>query len=248
MSNQEYRLCTALEGCTQRYRILWYRVALVGLCSTALLTAHCPRVLGQGLLGTRYAAVSFLMSRPNDDLLQEINDWAYGVNVITNFPITETLDINVDLSNGWFDGETMVGTTPVRFDSDITGFSAKVNKHFIPGGVVDPFAGIGIGYAKATIETSVGSTSLFGTDDNTFVDFVAGFEWKATDQFTIRPQISSGDSLDDFDIEEVIKDNLYLETQFIRWWNENWFTGFVIGSDFDDTEVGLGFFLGYGAW
>ena len=188
------------------------------------------------------------MARPNDDLLQDISDWMYGVDVIANFPITQTFDINVDITNRWFDGETEVGSTPVSFNSDITGFSAKINKHFFPEGVIDPFVGIGVGYAKATLEASSSSTSLFSNDDNTFVDFVAGLEWKATDQFTIRPQITSGDSLDDFDVEDVLKDNLFLETQFIHWWNENWFSGFAIGSDFDDTEVGLGFFLGYGAW
>jgi len=64
----------------------------------------------------------------------------------------------------------------------------------------------------------------------------------------IRPQMTSGDSLDDFDVEDVFEENLVLETQFIWWWNERWFSGFAIASDFDDLEIGLGYFVGYGAW
>lgn len=231
-----------------RNRFLRPGVVKVASCLAILLAGECPDVSGQGLLGKRYASVGFTMERPNDDLLQDISDWMYGTSVITNLPLTETIDINVDLTLGWFDGNTQIGSTPVSFDSDIISFSAQINKHFLPERAVDPFVGIGVGYARGTFEMSVGSSTLFSNENITVVDFVAGFEWKATDRLAIRPQITSINSLDDFDLDEVIKDNLFFETQFIWWCNENWFTGFAIGSDFDDTEIGLGFFLGYGAW
>ena len=231
-----------------RSRCLWHGVAKAVSCLAILLAGQCPDVSGQGLLGKRYVGVGFTMEHPNDDLLQDISDWMYGANVITNFPLTETWDVNLDFGLGWFGGTTEIASVPVSFDTDIISFEAKIIKHFFPEGAIDPFAGIGVGYAKGTFEMSVGPTTVFNNEDITFVDFVAGFEWKATDRLAIRPQITSIDFLDDFDVDEVIKDYLFFETQFIWWCNENWFTGFTIGSDFDDTEIGLGFFLGYGAW
>ena len=220
----------------------------VASCLAILLAGQCPDVSGQGLLGKRYVGVGYTIQRPNDDLLQDISDWMYGANINTNFPLTETWDVNLNFGLGWFGGTTEIASVPVSFDMDITILSATIIKHFFPEGAIDPFAGIGVGYNKITAEASVDSVSVVDSDEDVKVKFVAGFEWKVTDRLAISPLISSGDSLTDFDIDEVIKDNLFFETQFIWWCNENWFTGLAIGSDFDDTEIGLGFFLGYGAW
>ncbi len=232
-----------------RYPILasvGHRVAVVFACLLFSFWSPNSQALGQGLLGKQFVSVGFSVERPNDSLLQDISDWAYDVTIIGNLPLTETIDINVDLSTGWFDGTTNVGAIPITFDLDVTSFSAIVVKHFLPEKRIDPFTGIGIGYSKTKLKASSGTVTTSSEDDDVSLEWVAGFEWKLTERWALRPQIRGVDSLDGFDFGNVLVDNLFVETQVIYWWNERWFSGFAIGSDFDDTEVALGFFLGFG--
>jgi len=224
------------------------RFVVVFSCAVLGYLAHSPQASGQGLLGKRFVGSSFVMARPNDPLLQDIDDWVVGVGIIGNLPLTETFDINVALGTGWFDGSTIVGSVPIAFDSDVTSFSTTIIKHFLPEGRIDPFAGIGMGYTKINLEVSSGTVSTSSSDDDVGLDWVAGLEWRITDKWALRPMISGDDSLDGFDFGDILVENLFVETQVIYWWNERWFSGFTIGSDFDDTEVALEFLLGYGRW
>ena len=203
---------------------------------------------GQGLLGQKYVGFEFQLDRPNSELLQEISEWGYAVNVVSNYPLTETIDISAEIGNGWFGGTAVDGGIPIEFDTDITEFSVRLNKHLWPDELIDPFAGIGIGYVKGTLEASSGGITLIGTDEEAFVDFVAGFEWRFNDRFTLRPQIQSASSLEDFDVDEVLDDNLFFNTYVVSWWTEHWFSAVGVGSDFDDVDVQLSFLLGFGNW
>jgi len=162
--------------------------------------------------------------------------------------VTETFDLNVGLSRGWLDGTATVGSVPIAFDTDLLSVHARIIKHLFPESTADPFAGIGVRYQKANIEASSGTGITSSSDDDVSLDWVAGLEWKLADRWALRPQIRGVDSLDGFDFGNVLVDNQFVETQVIYWWNERWFSGFAIGSDFDDTEVALEFFLGFGQW
>lgn len=199
-------------------------------------------------MGKKYVGLEFAMRSPNDDLLKQLNDWGYGVKVMGNLPLTDTLDLNAEIGSDWFDGGATVGTIPVEYDVDVTAFTVQLNKHLLPEGPIDPFAGIGIGYGKATVRASVNGASASGSNDDAYVRFIAGFEWKVNECFAIRPQIESSDTIEGFDVENVIDEHLFISTYFIYWCNENVFTAFGIGSDFDDTEVELRFLLGLGEW
>lgn len=217
-------------------------------CLLLLMLWQNSTAMGQGLLGRKYVGFNFGMSSPNNETLKTLNDWSYGVRLMGNLPLSETLDFHAEVGSDWFDGSTTVGTVPVEFDLDVTSFTLQLNKHLLPEGTIDPFAGIGIGYSKATARASIAAVSDSATEDQANVSFVAGFEWKPHERFSIRPQIESGDSLEDLNLDDLVDDHLFVTTYFTYWCNDNFFTSFGIGSDFDDTEVRLEFLIGLGEW
>ncbi len=201
----------------------------------------------QGLLGERYAEVGFRMSRPNDPFLRAIDDWESGITVEGNQPLAERVDLNLHLSSTWFGGPMDVGGgTMVDFDAEHTLFEAMLVGHANPYGILDPFAGIGVGYGEIEVAATLGPVSIVDSDGGAILSWVAGVEWELSDSFTVRPQITSGDTIDDFDLDEVAVENLYFTTQFIARFTERVYAGIAIGSDFDDTDVRLEYFLGCG--
>ncbi len=199
----------------------------------------------QGILGRRFVSVSY------DAALQSSNplnvDWTHGMTVATNFPLNETWDILSSLQFEWASGQLPAGptTAPVNFDLGV--FETSITKHFSPNRRFDPFARIGVGYAQATAEIELGGALVAqDTVDDTGLFWAAGFQLELTDHSSIVTQIGSGDSLEEFDLDELAYRNVHFESMFVRWWNDRWLSGFAIGSDFDDVDIGLRGFLGFG--
>lgn len=237
-----------------------FPVARIALCALLIfiskgiaLAETDSAVVGPGLLGQRYVSFGYEMARPNDDFLREFASWSHGFTLTSNRPIAETWDLNAVLTTGWFEGDTAIGSSRFELDSDITDFQLRLNKYFRSETPVKPFAGIGVGYQKLSQQVSVdpngGPAELFtGFDRNAYVSILAGFEWEVSDRFVVRPQIETADTFEDFNLSDVIEDNVVYGTQFIYWWNDCVFTSFGLASDFDDTDVQLEFVIGVGNW
>jgi len=221
------------------------RSLTVGIFLLAIVVVSPHHALAQGLLGKRYVEGGFQIETYDDGI---VDDWIYGTSLTTNLPLSETWDFQAQITLGWLESDALVGSTPVSFEFDATALHVGIFKHFRPEAKLDPFLGIGMRYVKATSVASSPSVTFFNNDDHTGVNFAAGVEWKLSDRLAIRPQIISGDTLEDFDLEEVLTDNIYFESPTIFWWNENWFSTLTIAFDFDDSELGLRFTLGFGEW
>lgn len=214
-------------------------MALVAIMATQQSTS------AQGLLGKRYVEGGYQFESFNDGV---VDDWVHGLLIASNLPLTETWDFNASLSLDWLEADSLVGSTPVDFEYDFTSIRAGVVKHFRPDARIDPFAGIGIRYIKYTLKASASPITLFQNDDEALVDFIAGFESKLSDRLAIRPQIIGGDTLENFDFADSVTSNLYFNAPLIYWWNDNWFSTITFATDFDDSEYGLRFTVGFGEW
>lgn len=201
----------------------------------------------QGLLGKPFVRAGFSMSSPDDPLLKEIYDWGYGIDLVGNLPINDTIDLRFDFDAAWADGEIDTTSGPVTSEFDIKSLNFTVVKHFFPNEQFDPFVAIGAGFQTADFEISSTTETVAFDETDSGVYWVSGFEWKIGEQVAIRPQMGTGSSFENFEASHFIED-LFFETEFICWLTEEVFTGFSVGSDFDDTEIELGFFIGVGQW
>ena len=217
----------------------------MNLFAVVTTLATLQSVSAQGLLGKRYVEGGFQTERFNDGIAK---NWIYDFSLTSNLPLSETWDFQANLDFVWFQDDFFLNSAPINFEFDATSISAGLRKHFRPQAKIDPFAGIGMRYANVTSLTAEPSITFIRHDHYTFVDFSAGFEWKVSDRLAYRPQVVSGDTFKDFDIEEVLTDNINFEMPMIFWWNENWFSTFTFATDFDDSDYGLRFTIGYGDW
>ncbi len=203
---------------------------------------------GQGLLGHKFVSVGYTAVRPSSHELRAFSSWFHGVDVQANVPLSETLDWHTELATQFFDGDTSVSGIPVTVDAELVFVTTTLTKHFMPFGNIDPYVGLGLGYAESTIRFESSVLSLKSDDDAFGVGWRAGIEWRLTDSLAIQTEINGGDTFEDFDLNDAMIDNIDLKSRVIYWWNDLYFSGFTIGSDFDDTELTLGVFLGIGRY
>ncbi len=199
----------------------------------------------QGLVGERYFTFGYkaaLFGTNPFDI-----DWTHRYVSTSNHPFRESWDLGTSFGFEWASGQipTMGGPLPLDFDGGR--FDIFVTKHFRPQAQLDPFARLGVGYVRAEMEADLGGGVFLRDEiDDTGIFWSAGFEYRFSEGSAVQALIRSGGSLEEFDLEEVAYEDLYLESILAHWWNENWLSGFTIGSNFDGVEIALGGFLGFG--
>lgn len=233
----QHRSCEDIFPCQGRW------IAFSALLAFAAISQQSS--IAQGLLGKRYVEGAYQLEQFDDGFAKDL---IHDIFVTTNLPLSETWDFQARLDFVWFADDTMIGSSPISYEFDATSIRAGLIKHFRPEEKIDPFAGIGIRYSKFTALSRWPTVNYFTNSDFTSIDFSVGFEWKLSERLAVRPQVTSGDTLEDFNIEEVLTDNIDLEMPIIFWWNENWFSTFAFATDFDDSDYGLRFSIGYGEW
>jgi opacity protein-like surface antigen len=203
----------------------------------------------QGLLGKKYLSVGYEAQRPNSEFLKSISSWSHGVDIRSNLPISDTIDLHASLSTQSFDGNFVAaGPTVVSMDSDLLELTLQATKHFRPDDTIDPYASIGVGYIDGRFDFTSGGITTSVVEDDFGIGWRAGFEWRLTESSAIQTEIRNGDTFEDVDFDDLLLEDLVFEARAIHWFNDRLFGGFTIGTDFDDTDVALGAFLGIGSF
>ncbi len=69
--------------------------------------------------------------------------------------------------------------------------------------------------------------------DGAGIGWRAGVEWQLTESWAVQTELTGGDSFDGFDLSDAVIDDINFESRVIRWFGDEFFGGFTIGSDFD---------------
>lgn len=226
--------------------------ARIPILLMAIVLASClllsSQASGQGLLGKHYMSLGFEIERPNNRFLRDASEWTYSLEFSGNIPIKEKWDINLQSNVDWFGGNQVINGMNYESDLDLTSLGLLLNYHSNPGGLIDPFTGIGLKYSTGNYTEKYDSMTYIQDPDSVYLESVFGLECKLLDNFILRPVVSSASPYRNFTFKNILEDNMFMQVQSFYWWNESWFSGFSVGSDFNDTQVGLGFYLGYGGW
>lgn len=201
----------------------------------------------QGSVGHRYASVAFLLERPNDEILRAFSDWGYGALATANVPLSAVCDLNLEVDNRWFGGDSVQSGTPMNLDATGTLLSAMLIGHLDAQAVFDPFLGVGVGYQNVDMKLTSGGAGVATSEDGVLLNLRAGAEWRPATVVTFRSFVASRAPFEDFDAGELF-DGPWLETQAIFGHRDGWFGGVSLGSDFDAVDVQLGFFTGLAGW
>lgn len=217
--------------------------------AVSLLCDAGSQCFSQGLLGKKYLSVGYEAQRPHSESLREISNWSHGLVLQLNQPISDTIDLHVRLWSDSFDGEYIGFRGLTEMESSFTTLDLLATKHFRPFSNIDPYVSIGVQYFDGYVDIQSATLHTRSAGDNTGIGWRAGIEWRLTEYSAIQTEIrSSRDSFDDLDFDNLVTENLYFETKAIHWFNDRLLGGFTIGTDFDDTDVALGAFLGVSSY
>jgi len=169
----------------------------------------------RGLLGQRYAAGLFSVTRPGNKMLRAIDDSVFGFGATVNFPTTDRVDTIVAFNRQNFEG----GGT----DIDTTMLAGGVNVMLSP---LDPFCPFVIG--------RVGFSTADPGDTDAMISLGLGAQYDVAANAALTPSIVYT-HVDDYD--DVI---LSIEGNY--WFTDRIFgvTGLGVGVDKEDIAFTIG--------
>ena len=154
------------------------RIHIISLQLSLLLIASSltSGLQAQGPLGMNYASINYSTARPSSPVLQARGNNTHTFALFGNIVVTDSFDINMDASTGWFDQEFPTSGGSATVETELTSLTLRGVKHFLPRNRVNPFIAVGVGHRIREIEIE-NSTATSQRDSTSGVEWNAGVEF-----------------------------------------------------------------------
>ena len=184
----------------------------------------------EGVLGKRYAGFSIGVTKPGDDLWEEIDDSIIGWNASVNMPLNPNVDLGLSIGRAKADGD-LAG---VDIKLTLIGISGRILYHFSPDQSIDPFLGAGIGFGNSKVEATTLGVIAEEDEDNFAFSIAGGAEINLSEQTALRPGISYVDVDGENDV--------FAGLSLIAWVSETVFgeLGVSYALDMEDVTIAIG--------
>jgi opacity protein-like surface antigen len=152
-------------------------------------------VPARGLLGERYADVFIGMTKPDSRPYEQAPDTILLFGGDLNWPVSQGLDLHLDLGHERFDETDFEGTA--------TSALVGVNAHFRPGKPVNPFVIARFGIVASSVEEPDYVTSPDSDDTGLGLMVGGGAEFEIGPSAAVRPSLvyqrlsAEGEDVDD---------------------------------------------------
>ncbi len=213
------------------------RSSILTLLALCLSACYPVVVQGRGLLGERYVDVLIGVTKPGDDVLEELDNSIMLFGAELNWPLRRDVDLNVSASHEEIDGTLSDAFGVARLQAQFTSVLVGANFQFRPEEKVNPFLIGRFGLVHTQIEEREGA---LGTDIQTETDagvvLGAGVEFDLNKDAAVTPSLTyqrAGDA-----------DDVILGADVNVWFTDALFAlgGLAIGFE----EADLTFFIGAG--
>ena len=161
-----------------------------------LMTMIAGSCYADGLLGREYIGFEVGVTKPGDDMVEEVDDSILGVGGAINLPLSSNLDFNFSIGYSKAEGDYL----GVDVEITATTYLGRLLYHFTPEQSTNPFIVVGVGLVQSEVEAKLMGFVEEEDEDDTLFTVAAGVEVNLSDKSVFRPGIGFAtiDDEDDF--------------------------------------------------